>query len=167
MATGLASALNTANKTGYDLNGNAGVDLFVPPPAGGVGAAAALSVSITDPALVAASSDGTRGSNGNLAVLSAVHDQAVANGQTPLEFYSGIVSKVGSDTANAAADVASSNLILQQLQDQRGSISGVSLDEEAANLIKYQTAYQAAARVVSTIETLLADTVNLGIGTAV
>jgi flagellar hook-associated protein 1 len=167
LATGLANALNTANKTGYDLNGNAGVDLFVPPPAGGVGAAATLSLSITDPALVAASSDGTSGSNGNLAVLSAVHDQAVANGQTPLEFYSGIIFKVGSDTANASADVASSTLILRQLQDQRGSISGVSLDEEAANLIKYQTAYQAAARVVSTIDSLLGVTVNLGLGTAV
>ena len=162
LATGLANALNTANKTGYDLNGVAGVDLFVPPPAGGVGAAATLSVSITDPALVAASSDGTSGSNGNLAVLSAVHDQAVANGQTPLDFYSSIVFKVGNDTSNTFADVASSDLILRQLQDQHGSISGVSLDEEAANLIKYQTAYQAAARVVTTINTLLDVAVNLG-----
>jgi flagellar hook-associated protein 1 FlgK len=162
LAAGLANALNTANKTGYDLNGVAGVNLFVPPPVGGVGAAATLSVSITDPALVAASSDGTPGSNGNLAVLSAVHDQPVANGQTPLDFYSSIVFKVGNDTSNTSADVASSNLILQQLQDQHGSISGVSLDEEAANLIKYQTAYQAAARVVSTVNTLLDVAVNLG-----
>ena len=162
LATGLANALNTANKTGFDLNGVAGVNLFVPPPAGGVGAAATLSVSITDPALVAASSDGTPGSNGNLAVLSAVHDQPVANGQTPLDFYSSIVFKVGNDTSNTFADVASSDLILRQLQDQRGSISGVSLDEEAANLIKYQTAYQAAARVVSTVNTLLDVAVNLG-----
>ena len=162
LAAGLANALNTANKTGFDLNGVAGVNLFVPPPVGGVGAAATLSVSISDPALVAASSDGTAGSNGNLAVLSAVHDQAVVNGQTPLDFYSGIVFKVGNDTANTSADVASSNLILRQLQNQHGSISGVSLDEEAANLIKYQTAYQAAARVVSTIDAMLAVAVNLG-----
>ncbi len=162
LAAGLANALNTANQSGYDLNGNAGGNLFVPPPAGGVGAAATLSVSITDPALIAASSDGSSGSNGNLAVLSAVHDQAVANGQTPLDFYSNIVFQVGNATSNTSADVDSSNLILQQLQDQRGSISGVSLDEEAANLIKYQTAYQAAARVVSTVNTLLDVAVNLG-----
>jgi flagellar hook-associated protein 1 len=167
LAAGLANALNTANAQGYDLNGNKGGNIFVPPPAGGVGAAAALSVSMTDPKLIAASSDGTSGSNGNLAVLSAVATQPLANGQTPIQSYSSIVFKVGSDTANVSADVASSNLILQQLQDQRASISGVSLDEEAANLIKYQTAYQAAARVVSTIETLLAATVNLGLGVAV
>jgi flagellar hook-associated protein 1 FlgK len=164
LAAGLATALNTANKTGFDLNGAAGVDLFVPPPAGGVGAAAALTVNITDPALLAASSDGTIGSNGNLAVLSAVHDQAVANGQTPLDFYSNLVSQVGNTTSNTSADAAASNLILQQLQDQRGSISGVSLDEEAANLIRYQTAYQAAARVVSAVDALLSDAVNLGLG---
>ncbi len=162
LAAGLANALNTANKTGFDLNGNAGGNLFVPPPVGGVGAAATLSVSITDPALIAASSDRTIGSNGNLAVLSAVHDQAVANGQTPLDFYSNIVFQVGIATSNTSADVDSSNLILRQLQDQRGSVSGVSLDEEAANLIKYQTAYQAAARVVSTVNTLLDVAVNLG-----
>jgi len=162
LATGLANALNTANKTGFDLNGNAGGNLFAPPPVGGVGAAATLRVSITGPALIAASSDGTTGSNGNLAALSAVHDQAVANGQTPLDFYSNIVFQVGIATSNTSADVDSSNLILQQLQDQRGSISGVSLDEEAANLIKYQTAYQAAARVVSTVNTLLDVAVNLG-----
>ncbi len=45
-----------------------------------------------------------------------------------------------------------------------GASPGVSLNEEAANLIQYQTAYQAAARVVSTIDSLLSDAVNLGLG---
>lgn len=162
LATGLANALNAANGMGFDLNGNVGGNLFVPPPAGGVGTAATLKVNLTDPALLAASSDGTSGSNGNLTVLAAVHDQIVANGQTPLDFYSNIVFQVGNATSNTSADADSSQLILQQLQDQRGSISGVSLDEEAANLIQYQTAYQAAARVVSTVNTLLDVAVNLG-----
>jgi flagellar hook-associated protein 1 FlgK len=167
LAAGLANALNTANKAGFDLNGAAGGNLFVPPPVGGVGAAAGLTVNITDPALIAASSDGTPGSNGNLAVLSAVHDQAVANGQTPLDFYSNVVFQVGSATSNISADADSSSLILQKLQDQRGSISGVSLNEEAANLVQYQTAYQAAARVISAVSTLLSDAVNLGLGAPV
>ena len=167
LAAGLATNLNAANAQGTDLYGNQGGDLFVAPPAGGVGAAAALTVNITDPSLIAASADGTTGSNGNLANLSAVASQAVANGQTPIDFYSNIVFQVGSITSNTSADADASNLILQKLQDQRGSISGVSLDEEAANLIQYQTAYQAAARVVSTVNNLLSDAVNLGIDTAV
>lgn len=167
LAAGLATNLNAANAQGTDLNGNAGGNLFTPPPAGGTGAAATLTVAITDPALIAASSDGTSGSNGNLAVLSAVASQPLSNGETPIDSYSSIVFKVGNDTATASADSDASNLILQQLQDQRGSISGVSLDEEAANLIHFQTAYQAAARVVSTVNSLLSDAVNLGIETAV
>src|SRR3984957_6497923 len=167
LAAGLASGLNTANQAGFDLNGNAGTNLFVPPPVGGVGAAGALAVNITDPSRLAASSDGTSGSNGNLAVLSSVATQPLANGETPINSYSSIVFQVGNDTSNVSADADASGLILQQLQDQRGSVSGVSLDEEASNLIQYQTAYQAAARVVSSVNALLADAVNLGLGAAV
>jgi len=162
LAAGLATALNTAHQTGFDLNGNAGGNLFVPPPTGGAGAASAMAVAIADPALLAASSDGTPGSNGNLAALTAVHDQPVVSGQKPLDFYSNIVFKIGSATSNTSADVDASTLIMQRLQDQRASVSGVSLDEEAANMIKYQTAYQAAARIVTTVNDMLNAAVNLG-----
>jgi flagellar hook-associated protein 1 FlgK len=167
LASGLSTALNTANKTGFDLNGNAGGNLFTTPPTGGTGAAAAMQVAITDPSLLAASSDGTVGSNGNLAVLAAVANQTVVNGNTPIDFYSNLVFQVGNTTSNTSADVDASTQILQQLQDQRGSVSGVSLDEEASNIVQYQTAYQASARVVSTIDAMLADAVNLGIDAAV
>jgi flagellar hook-associated protein 1 FlgK len=73
-----------------------------------------------------------------------------------------MVFQVGSDTANASADLTASSLILQQLEDQRASVSGVSLDEEAANIVRYQTAYQAAARVVTTVNDMLDAAVNLG-----
>jgi len=163
LATGLATNLNAANAKGLDLE--------TPPVQGGpifsgVGAAATLTVSMTNPALIAASSDGTPGSNGNLANLSAVANQDVANGQTPIDAYSTLVGQVGSATSNTSADADSSGLILQQLQDQNGSVSGVSLNEEASNLIQYQAAYQAAARVVSTVNLLLLDAVNLGMGQA-
>ena len=167
LAAGLSTALNAANARGFDLNGKAGGNLFVPPPAGGVGAAAAMKVAITDPALIAASSDGTPGSNGNLANLAAVASDAVANGQTPIDSYSNLVFQVGSTTSNTSADLDASNQILQQLEDERGSVSGVSLDEEAANMVEYQTAYGASARVITTINAMLADAVNLGVEAAV
>ena len=162
LAAGLASALNSAHHNGFDLNGNGGGDLFVPPPAGGVGAAAGMAVAFTDPALIAASSDGTPGSNGNLIALSAVHDSNIVGGQRPLDVYSRIVFQVGNDVGNSSADLDAANLILQQLDDQRSSVSGVSLDEEAANMVRYQSSYQASARVVSTINQMLDAAVNLG-----
>ncbi len=167
LAAGLSTALNTANKAGFDLNGIQGGNLFTVPPAGGTGVAAAMQVAITDPSLLAASSDATAaGSNGNIAALSAVANQTIASGQTPVNFYSNLVFQLGSTTSNTSALVDASTQILQQLQDQRGSVSGVSLDEEAANMVQYQTAYQASARVVSVIDDLLADAVNLGVDAA-
>ena len=138
-----------------------GGNLFVPPPVSGKGAAANLAVQITDPALIAASSDGTAGSNGNVAVLSAVQNQAVAGGQTPTDYYSNIVFSVGNDVSNGSAELSSSQLVLNQLQDQRGSISGVNLNEEAANMVEYQRAYDAAANVVTTINDMLFTVINM------
>ena len=164
LATGLSNALNTSHLAGFDLNGNPGTNLFTAPPLGGVGAAGAIQVAITDPSQIAASSDGSAGSNGNLASLIAVAKQQVAGGQTSTNFYSGIVFSVGSATANAAAEAQASNTILRQLEDQRGSISGVSLDEEASNLIRYQRAYEASAHVFATLSSLTETVINLGKG---
>ena len=169
LASGFANAVNNANQQGYILSNSStpqkGGNIFTT-PTGVTGAAAAMSVAITDPSLIAASSDGTSGSNGNIANLSAVASQSVANGQTPIDYYSNLVFQIGSTTSNTSADADAASQILQQLQDERGSVSGVSLDEEAANMVQYQTAYQAAARVVSTVNSLLLDAVNLGVDTA-
>ncbi len=162
LAAGLVNGLNTANQAGFDLNGAAGGNLFAPPPAGGIGAAASMAVAITDPALIAASSDGTPGSNGNLAVLAAVHDQPVAGGQTPTDYYSNIVFAVGNDVANNTAELTASQSILSQLQDQRASISGVSLDEEASNMVQFQRAFDAAAQIVTTVNDMLYTVINMG-----
>jgi flagellar hook-associated protein 1 len=69
---------------------------------------------------------------------------------------------VGNDVSNGTAELQSSKLVLQQLQDQRGSISGVSLDEEAANMTRYQQAYDAAAHIVTTVSQMLETVINMG-----
>jgi flagellar hook-associated protein 1 len=162
LAAGLANRLNAANKTGFDLNGAAGGNLFVPPPVSGQGAASGLAVQITDPALIAASSDGSPGSNGNVAMLSAVQNQAVAGGQTPINYYSNMVFGIGNDVSSGSAELSSSQLILRQLQDQRSSISGVSLNEEAAHMLQYQNAYDAAAKIITTVNDMLHTVINMG-----
>lgn len=160
LASGLATAFNSANATGFDLNGNAGGALFT--PVVGAGSAANIGVAITDPALIAASSDGSAGSNGNLANLNAIQNQTIIAGATPTTYYGNIVFSVGNDVSNGTAELQSSKLVLQQLQDQRGSISGVSLDEEAANMTQYQQAYDAAARIVTTVNQMLETVINMG-----
>jgi flagellar hook-associated protein 1 FlgK len=163
LAAGLANAVNTVQTGGYDLNGNRTtlVNLFNPPPASGVGAASSLSVAITDPAQIAASSDGTAGSNGNAEAMYALSHQAVIGGQSPTDYYSSLVFNVGNAAANANAEQSASGLVLQQLNDQRSSISGVSLDQEAANMVRFQQAYSASAQVISTINAMMQTVINM------
>ncbi len=161
LASGLITALNTAHRQGFDRAGNQGGDLFTP-TALGASAASTFQLQISDPSLLAASSDGSPGSNGNLAVLSAVANQSIADGQTANDLYARIVFQVGSDVANASAEADASSLVLTQLQNQRAAVSGVSLDEEATNLIRYQRAYEASARVISTVNELTNVAINLG-----
>jgi flagellar hook-associated protein 1 len=161
LASSLATSVNTQNQAGFDLNGAAGGNIFVPPPAGGAGAAASLAVAITDPTKIAASADGTPGDNTNANALLALQNQNIVSGQTPLNFYSGLVFKIGSDVSNAQTQQTSGGLILQQIQNLQGGVSGVDINEEAANLIRYQNAYQASAQITSIIDTLLETTINM------
>jgi flagellar hook-associated protein 1 FlgK len=159
LAAGLANAVNQVQAGGFDLNGNPGTNLFNPPPASG--AASSLSLAITDPALLAASSDGTAGNNGNVEALYGLRNQAIVNGETPTDYYSNIVFTVGNASANASAEQSASNLVLQQLNDQRASVSGVALDQEAANLMRYQQAYAASAQVISSINSMMQTVINM------
>ncbi|MFZ0318045.1 MAG: flagellar hook-associated protein FlgK [Candidatus Sulfotelmatobacter sp.] len=155
LAASLANAVNGVQVAGFDLNGNAGTDLFNPPAVSGAGAAASLSVAITNPSLIAASSDGTPGSNGNAEAMYALNSQPVVDGQSPTDYYSGVVFDIGNDVSNATAEQSASSLVLQQLTDQRAAVSGVSLDEEAANMVQYQDAYSASAQVITTINDMM------------
>ena len=158
LASGLGNAVNTVQAAGFDLNGVAGTNLF-----SGTASAASISVAITNPSLIAASSDGSAGSNGNAEALYALSTAAIAGGggQNPIDYYSGVVFNVGNSTANAGAEQSASELVLQQLNDQRASISGVSLDEEAANLVLYQNAYTASAQVMTAINDMMYATINM------
>ena len=160
-AANLANSVNTQHQAGFDLNGVAGGNLFQPPPAGGVGAASALSVAITDPTKIAASKDGTSGDNANANALFALQNQAIVSGETPLNYYSGLVFKIGNDVSNAQTQQQSGGLILQQIKNLQGGVSGVDINEEAANLIRFQNAYQASAQISSVINSLLQTTINL------
>ena len=160
LAAGMTGALNTAHAMGTDLNGNPGANLFVPVTV--PGAAAQMGVAVTNPALLAVGSDGTSGSNGNIANLSAVANQAVANGFTPSQGYANLVFETGMAISNGQTELNASDAMLQQLQQQRSSISGVSLDEEASNILLYQRAYQAAAQAITAVNQMLETALNIG-----
>jgi flagellar hook-associated protein 1 FlgK len=160
LAYGLATNVNSQQAKGFDLNGAVGTNLFTP-PATVTGAALNLTVAISDPNKIAASGNGTPGDNANATALASLQNQNIINGQTPTDYYSNLVFQVGNDTANATSALSAENLLIQQLQDQQGAVSGVSLNEEATNLVQYQTAYNAAARVASVVATLFQTAISM------
>ena len=74
--------------------------------------------------------------------------------------YNRLVADVATDTRQAEINSLAQKQILDQVVATRESISGVNLDEEAANLVRYQQAYQAAAQVISTANTLFDTLLN-------
>ena len=158
LASQFAAGFNAAQAKGFDSKGNVGQNFFTVPAAG---AAAGMSVAINDPSLIAISSDGSVGSNGNVANLSAALTTALPSGQTPAQAYASLVDAVGTAASGASAQSTAIGQSLLQLNNQKNSVSKVSIDEETTNLIRFQTAYQAAARIVSTIQQLNSVTINM------
>ncbi len=76
------------------------------------------------------------------------------------DIYGRLVADVASQTRQADVSSSAFNSILQQNLEERASISGVNLDEEAANMMKFQQAYQAAAQIISTADSLFQTLIN-------
>jgi flagellar hook-associated protein 1 FlgK len=160
LASQFATSFNAAQAGGIDSNGNPGQNVFTV-PTGLANAASGISVSITNPALIAVSSVGAPGSNGNVACLSAVLTNALPSGKTAATAYASLVFDVGNQAANASTQSTAIGQNLLQLTNQQGAMSGVNINDETANLIRFQTAYEAGARIVSTIQQLYTDTINM------
>jgi len=75
--------------------------------------------------------------------------------ETISSYYSGLVSDVGADTAQAKYKYQYTNALASDLDDQQQAISGVNIDEEMTNLIKYQHAYTAAAKLITTADEMM------------
>lgn len=125
--------------------------------------AARLAVNLSDPARIAAGQpEGGSGSgdNRNALQLQALQTRSVIGGQATLsQGYAAIVSDIGNRTNIAAANLGAQQGLSDQLRALQQADSGVNLDEEAANLIRYQQFYQANAKIIeigaAVLDTLL------------
>jgi flagellar hook-associated protein 1 FlgK len=88
------------------------------------------------------------GDNANLRRLAALENQTLFRGQTVRSFYVNEINKIG--TASQLADMTASadEIVYNENLEKRASVSGVNLDQEAADLIRFQQAFQAAAQVI-------------------
>ncbi len=162
-----AQAVNNVQTAGSDVNGKAGVALFDPPDTtsgNSTGAAASISVALTSGSqIAAAATGGASGDDSNLTNMIDLQNQSIISGDTPDDAFANLTFSIGNTISLANSNSTATGNILTQLQNQQSSIEGVSLDEESSNLLLYERSYQAAAKIISTVDTLMGNVLDMGV----
>ncbi len=168
LASAVGQQINTLNEAGSDLSGNPGGAIFTLPTAI-AGSAGLISVALTNPSTLAAAASGEGSADGtNAAAMAALASTSFGSltSLTPANYYSSFVSALGSTVSSVGSTNSAQQASLAQLKNQQTALSGVSLDSEATTLETMEQAYQAASKVFTIIDTLVASSINLGIETA-
>ncbi|HLR77205.1 MAG TPA: flagellar hook-associated protein FlgK [Balneolaceae bacterium] len=148
MAQALVTEINDIHNSGYGLNDSVQRTFF---DASNV---SAQSISINEqllknPENIAASSEPGEAGNGRIASeLNALKSEKILNGQTMVSNAIELISEPGTRVSELKTQIETHESALQLLKNQQQSQSGVNIDEELTDLIKYQNAYQASARVL-------------------
>ena len=158
VATALATQVNAVHTTGVTTSGAAGGKFF--DFTSTTGPAATNLVVVPTSASGIASADGTKGNYDNTI---ADRIAQLGNGtSSPNASWSTYVSRIGSQSATATARSTTATTASTAATTAQTSVGGVDLDEETSNLVIYQHAYQASARVISTINDILDTLINMG-----
>lgn len=157
VAKSLADKVNTQHAAGFDLATGAAGGTFFSYTSGNEASTLDLSATIAaDPRLIAASDTspataGAQAGNGAnaIAIAGLISDPTITG------TYLSLVNKIGSDTQESTRELANSTALAGTLESRRSSVSGVSLDEEMTNLIKYQRGFQAASRAMNAMDDMI------------
>ena len=160
LAQTLSTEVNAQHAAGYGLIGSHGDDLF-----SGSGAVdmAVNSVILNDYNRIAAASaaGAVPGDASNAAAIADLRTELTMNGGTFDDAANDLVSQVGHDVQEAKTYQSHQTDILAYLDNYRESVSGVNLDEEMVNLVKYQAAYNAAAKMITMGDDMLNTLMNM------
>jgi len=115
---------------------------------------------IDNPYLLGASLDGTKGNNDSALAVVDLEDKDVIDGRTIGEYYRTTIARLGNEGARIQQSLSTNETVLNEMESLQQQDSGVSLDEESINLIRFQQAYQASARFISTIDRLMDVVIN-------
>ncbi len=156
----LMDSTNSIHSSGYSLDD---------PPVTGInffsdysnGVLAINDEILDDPEKISVSADQTSG-NGDIATqLANLNNEKVMDGSTINEKYSMMISSIGNDKQNQDSLVKSQEIVSLQLETQRSSESGVSVDEEMINVIRFQRSYDASAKLIAIADEMLQTVLNI------
>jgi flagellar hook-associated protein 1 FlgK len=163
LAYEISQQVNAIHSTAYDAHGNTGINFFTP-MTGPSGAAAIISLSTDvagDVSKIAASKAST-GTDGLAALdMGNLLTAPVFSGGTITNQYSSMVFNMGADSSTAQAKVNEQDALVSQVENRRQSISGVSIDEETAQITQFQRAYEASAQLMQVVDQLLQVTLGM------
>ena len=150
VARAFADQVNAQHTAGYDAAGNPGRPMFA---YAGVHAAASLSLAVTTPGGLAAS--GVPGGG-----LDASNADRLSEADAGTDAYKALVSGFGTRVASARRLASNQQVLTAQVDGSRDRLAGVNLDEEMVNMLSAQRAYEAASRVISTVDSVLDTLIN-------
>jgi flagellar hook-associated protein 1 FlgK len=117
---------------------------------------------VRDPGLIATSQSGAPGDNGVLLALQALQTQAVAGLDTSLSaFYGATVSDVGFQVASTEAAAETEALLVDSLRARKQEVSGVNIDEELVDMIRFEQAFGATAQYIQVVNQLAETVLSL------
>ncbi len=161
LAMGLIENVNAIHSKGYGLDGTTGHDFFKGENAKTIAVNPFLSLT---PEAIASAGEPNRIGDISVAMqisqLATTPSMGVGNNTSINGFYRTLVTQVGMQTRLATANSDSSRVVTEHLSDRRQAISGVSMDEEVANLLSYEKAFQAGGRIINIIDEMLDQVIN-------
>lgn len=162
LASALVTSVNSIHQGGYALDGTTDHVFFDPDTTGARDMAVDATI-LADLNNIAASGDGSPGDASTaLEIANLRESRVLQSGTSTIEdYYASAIASIGVRSREATFMRENQELIVEQLENQRSSISGVSLDEEMMNLVKYQHAYEAAAHLISTIDEMMQTIIDI------
>lgn len=160
LAKGLADSINAQWNAGLDQNGATPASNLFTYIAGAEAGTLSVTAGLTT-ADVPAASGGAAGGNGNALALAQLRNSPVAGANSASDAYADLASQIGRTVSKASEDQKLETSVLTEAQSLRDKASGVSLDQEAADLIRLQRAYQASAQMLKTLDELTNTVINI------
>jgi flagellar hook-associated protein 1 FlgK len=161
LATGIIDSVNAIHSSGYALDGTTtGLNFFSGSGAADMAVDSNIAANV-DLIAAAATAAGAPGDETNAIAIANLQNSAAVGGATFDDYYNSIVNDVGSAVQQATTFNNHQQSMVSNLENYREEVSGVSLDEEMVNLLKFQHAYQAAAKLVTTVDDMLKTVIDM------
>ncbi len=164
MASQIIDAVNAQHAAGWGLDNSTGRNFFALTASSAENIAVDADI-LDDPQRIAAAtaSSSLPGDGGNALAIADLAFQPLMSGGTETfsDYYTALVADVGNDTRAANSRYDLQQVTMGQLEAYREEVSGVSLDEEMVNLVQFQNAYAAAAKLISATDELLDTLINM------